>query len=124
MSLPSFFLKTLELMCLPIVPLMIFSVGLALTMPKIKHAVIAMPAIIVKLCFVPLISFTIAYFLGMDGLALKSAIMEAAMPTMVLTLVVSSHHKLDHTLSALIILFTTASAFITLPLTSWLIRNF
>jgi predicted permease len=60
----------------------------------------------------------------MDRLALKSAIMEAAMPTMVLTLVVSSYHKLDHTLSALIILFTTASAFITLPLTSWLIRNF
>jgi predicted permease len=124
LSLPSFFLKTLELMCLPIVPLMIFSVGLALPIPKIKHAVIAMPAIIIKLCFVPLISFTISYFLGMDKLALKSTIMEAAMPTMVLTLVVSSYHKLDHTLSALIILFTTASAFITLPLTSWLIRNF
>jgi predicted permease len=49
-SLPSFFLKTLELMCLPIIPLMIFSVGLALSMLKIKHAVIAMPAIIIKLC--------------------------------------------------------------------------
>ncbi|MDR1244535.1 MAG: DUF2164 family protein [Endomicrobium sp.] len=59
-----------------------------------------------------------------DSIVLIKDRMEPAMPTMVLTLVVSSHHKLNHTLSALIILFTTVSAFITLPLTSWLTRNF
>jgi predicted permease len=122
--LPSFFLKTLELMCLPIVPLMIFSVGLAMPMPRFKHAVTVMPAIIIKLCIVPLISFAIAYFLGIDGLAFKSTVMEAAMPTMVLTLAVASHHKLDHTLSAIIILSTTALSFFTLPLISWLIKNY
>jgi predicted permease len=62
LSLPSFFLKTLELMCLPIVPLMIFSVGLALPIPKTKHAVIAMPAIIIKLCFVPFIFYNSLLF--------------------------------------------------------------
>jgi predicted permease len=85
-------------MAMPIVPLMLFSVGLALPMPKIKHVVISIPALIIKLCIAPLLSFAIVSFFGMDGLALKSAIMEAAMPTMVLTLVVASHHKLDHNL--------------------------
>jgi predicted permease len=122
-SLPNFFLKALDLTSLPIVPLMIFSIGLALPLPKSKHLIISMPAIIIKLCFAPLVSFAIAHFLGIDGLALKSAIMEAAMPSMVLTLVVASYHKLDHTLSAIIILFTAASAFVTLPLTFWLIRS-
>jgi predicted permease len=123
-SLPRFFLKTLELMAMPIVPLMLFSVGLALPMPKIKHIIIVTPALIIKLCIAPLLSFAIVSFLGMEGPALKSAVMEAAMPTMVLTLVVASHHKLDYNLSAFIILFTAASAFISLPLISWLIRNF
>ncbi|MDR2437661.1 MAG: AEC family transporter [Endomicrobium sp.] len=121
--LPNFFLKTLDLIAMPIVPLMLFSVGLALPMPKIKHILITIPALIIKLCVAPLLSFAIVSFFGMDGLALKSAIMEAAMPTMVLTLVIASHHKLDHNLSAFIILFTAASAFVTLPLTCLLIRN-
>lgn len=122
-SLPKFFL-TLGLMAMPIVPLMLFSVSLVLPMPNIKHVVIVAPALIIKLCIAPLLSFAIVSFFGMDGLALKSVVMEAAMPTMVLTLVVASHHKLDYNLSAFVILFTAASAFITLPITSWLIRNF
>jgi predicted permease len=122
--LPSFLLKTLELMSMPIVPLMVFSIGLALSIPKLKHVIIAVPAVIIKLCIVPLISFGLALFFGMDRLALKSVVMEAAMPTMVLTLVVSSQHKLDYNLSSFIIVFTTAVALITLPLTAWLVSVF
>ena len=123
-TLPSFVLTTLELMSMPIVPLMMFSTGLALSFPKLKHAIIAVPAVIIKLCVVPIISFGLAIFFGMDGLALKSVVMESAMPTMVLTLVVSSQYKLDNNLSSFLIVFTTVVALITLPLTAWLISVF
>ncbi|MDR1195555.1 MAG: AEC family transporter [Endomicrobium sp.] len=119
--LPGFLLKTLELMSMPIVPLMIFSVGLALTVPKVKETIIVLPAVIIKLCISPLIAFAIARLLGMEGLALKSTITEAAMPTMVLTLVIASQYKLNHNMAALAIALTTAAAFITMPITSFFV---
>jgi len=120
--IPGFLSKTLDLMSMPIVPLMIFSVGLALTKPNLKHTVLAAPAVLIKLAVVPAIGFTAAVLLGLDGLALKSAVMEAAMPTMVLTLVIATQFKLDHKLAALAIVITTAASFITLPIISYLIR--
>lgn len=122
-TLPDFLVKTLDLMSMPIVPLMIFSIGLALTVPKVKQAVIAIPAIVIKLCIVPLIAFVIASLLGMDGLAFKATVMEAALPTMVLTLVIASQYKLDYTLAALAIALTTALSFISLPLVSLLVKS-
>jgi predicted permease len=122
LQIPSFLLKTLDLMSMPIVPMMIFSVGLALTIPKIKETVIAFPAVIIKLCIAPLIGYGIALLLNIDGLALKSAVMEAAMPTMVLTLVISAQYKLNHKLAALMIILTTSLSFVTMPIISFLIK--
>ncbi|MCL1972404.1 MAG: AEC family transporter [Endomicrobia bacterium] len=122
--LPEFLIKTLDLMSMPIIPLMIFSVGLALTVPKLKQTVTVVPAIVIKLCIVPLMAFAIASLLGMSGLALKASVMEAAMPTMVLTLVLASHYKLDHTLAALAIMLTTALSFITLPFVAYALKGF
>jgi predicted permease len=121
-NLPSFLIKTLDLLSMPIVPMMIFSVGLALTIPKIKETVIAVPAVIVKLCLSPLIAYGVVMFLGMEGLALKSSVMEAAMPSMVLTLVLSAQFKLENKLAALMIVLTTASSFITMPFVSLLLK--
>ncbi|MCA6084905.1 AEC family transporter [Candidatus Endomicrobiellum agilis] len=122
--LPNFLLKTLDIMSMAIIPLMMFSIGLALSTPKLKHAIIATPAIIIKLCLVPLIAFGTALLLGMGGLALKSTVMEAAMPTMIFTSVISSQYKLDHALSAVIIVLSTIISLITLPLISWLLRGY
>ncbi|MDR1941276.1 MAG: AEC family transporter [Endomicrobium sp.] len=121
-QLPSFLNKTLDLLSMPIVPMMIFSVGLALTIPKIKEIVVAVPAIIIKLCVSPLIAYGVVLLLGINGLALKSSVMEAAMPSMVLTLVLSSQFKLENKLAALMIALTTASSFITMPLISLLLK--
>jgi hypothetical protein len=43
---------------------MLFGVGLALFMPKIKHIVITIPALIIKLCVAPLLSFAISFSFG------------------------------------------------------------
>ncbi|AKL98576.1 AEC family transporter [Endomicrobium proavitum] len=123
LALPSFLIKTLDLMSMPIVPLMIFSVGLALTAPNLKHTILALPAVALKLLIAPLAAFAISYFLGMQGLPLKASVMEAAMPTMVVTLVIASQFKLDHKLAALAIVLTTALSFISMPAISWLVAR-
>jgi len=121
---PSFLMKTLDLMSMPIIPLMMFSIGLTITAPKLKYITVALPAAAIKLCLAPMLAFGIALLLGIDGLILKSTVMEAAMPTMILTLVISSQYELDLSLNAFVILFTTILSFITLPLTAWLIRGY
>lgn len=124
LKMPDFLLDTLDLLSMPIVPLMIFSIGLALQKPKAKQTFIAIPAIIIKLCIVPIIAFIIALILGMKGLPLKCTVMEAAMPTMVLTLVITSQYKLDHKLAALTIVLSTAAAFITMPIIALLLSGY
>ncbi|MDR3113307.1 MAG: AEC family transporter, partial [Endomicrobium sp.] len=121
-KIPGFLMKTLDLLSMPIVPMMIFSVGLALCAPKIKETAIVLPAVIIKLCFAPLAAYTASTLFKMGGLALKSSVMEAAMPSMVLTMVIASQFKLNHKLAALTIAITTASSFITLPIVSHLLR--
>ena len=124
--LPAFVQKALGMFGDLVVPLMIFSIGLALTLPKVKHAYTIIPAVVIKLAMVPFISFITAYFLGLKGNALTSCLIEGAMPTMVLSLLIAARFKLDVSMSAFIIVVTTFLSFITLPvaiyMTNFLIR--
>lgn len=112
---PVFVLKSLGMFGDLVVPLMIFSIGLALTLPRVKHAYAIIPAVIIKLAVAPLISFTTARFLGLEGNALTSCLIEGAMPTMVLSLLIAARFKLDVSLSAFLIVVTTLLSLVTLP---------
>ncbi len=114
-SIPTFLLDTLGMFGNLVVPLMIFSIGLALTIPKVKHAYVIIPALIIKLTIVPLVSFVAAYILGLKGIALASCFIEGAMPTMVLSLLIAARFKLDVSMSAFTIVVSTIFSFITLP---------
>ena len=114
--LPAFFLKALDMLGSLVVPLMIFSLGLALTLPRVSHAYAIIPAVIIKMAVSPFISFTTAQALGLQGQALSSTLLEGAMPTMVLSLLIAARFKLDISLSAFIIVVTTVLSFFTLPL--------
>ncbi len=114
--LPAFLMKTLEMLGSLVVPLMIFSIGLALTLPRVGHAYAIIPAVIIKMAVSPFISFTTGQALGLQGEALSSMLLEGAMPTMVLSLLIAARFRLDIALSAFIILVTTVLSFFTLPL--------
>lgn len=118
--LPLFIVRTLDMLSGLVVPLMIFSIGLALTFPKVAHAYAVIPAIIIKLAVSPGISFFTAKALGLGGTALASTAIEGAMPSMVLTLLIASRYKLDISLSAFIIVVTTILSFFTLPVVLYL----
>ncbi|MBI5633645.1 MAG: AEC family transporter [Nitrospirae bacterium] len=113
--LPSFFLKTLDMLGGLVVPLMIFSIGLALTFPRVSHAYAIIPAVVIKMAVSPFISFATAQSLGLQGQALSSTLLEGAMPTMVLSLLIAARFRLDIALSAFIIVVTTVLSFFTLP---------
>lgn len=114
--IPPVALKTLGMFGDLVVPLMIFTIGLALSLPRVKHAYVIIPAVLIKLLLIPLISYTTAAFLGLRGTALSSCLIEGAMPTMVLSLLIASRFRLDESLAAFLIVVTTVLSFATLPL--------
>ncbi|MDR1952036.1 MAG: AEC family transporter [Elusimicrobiota bacterium] len=120
---PYFILKVLEMMSAPVIPLMIFSVGLTLKIPHIKHIVIAMPSVLIKLIISPLIAFVITRFLGMSGIAMQASIMEASLPVMIMTLALCSQYKLDHRLAAIVTIISIVFSFITIPITAALVAG-
>jgi predicted permease len=120
--LPAFVVKTLGMLGDLVVPLMIFSIGLALTIPKVKSAFAIIPAVLIKLAVVPFISYTAARSLGIRGEALSACFLEGAMPAMVLSLLIAARFQLDLPLTALIIVVTTALSFVTLPFAVYLTR--
>ena len=63
----------------------------------------------------PFIGFLAARFLGLNGNAFYACIIEGAMPTMIVLLLIAARFKLDESLSAFMIVATTAVSFLTLP---------
>ena len=119
--LPEIILKVLDMFSGLVVPLMIFSIGLALNLSVAKQFHLIFPVIFIKLFLSPLISVFIAKGLHLEGTSFKAVILEGAMPTMVLSLLLAAEFGLDVSLSAFAILITTLLSFITLPLVyQWL----
>jgi predicted permease len=113
---PGFVLKSLEMLGSVVVPLMIFSVGLSLTLPRVEHPWLIVPALVVKLAVVPVIAYGTARALGLSGTALAACLVEGAMPPMVLALLISSRFGLNVPLTAFLIVVGTALSFFTVPL--------
>lgn len=122
--IPEFILKALTMLGGIVTPLMIFSVGLAITIPNVKYAAIAAPAALIKLAVSPLVAFAAARLLGVQATALKSCVIEGAMPTMVLSLLIADKFNLNTPLAAFMIVATTTLSFAVLPITAYIISGF
>lgn len=124
-QLPGFIDQSLEILGRAVTPLMIFSVGLALQLPRtVKDWLFIpwlLPAAMVKLVVAPLISIGILKLLSNSGVNVLSAldqkalILEAGMSTMVVTLVLSDLFDLDTKVCAKLIALTTLLSFVTIP---------
>lgn len=113
--LPGFLMEAVELAGSIVIPLMIFSIGLALCWPHPRHGPAILPAIAIKLGLSPLVAFGTAYAVGLRGTALSACLLEGAMPTMVLALLLSHRFGLDEELAALCIVVTTLLSLVLLP---------
>lgn len=101
-----------------VVPLMLFSIGLGLRWEGAAGLRIErlMPVLLIQLFLTPAL---VAWLSGQIGLVdpLRAAVvLEAAMPSMVLGIVLCDRYRLDASLYAMAVTLTTALSLLTLPL--------
>jgi len=101
-----------------VAPLMLFSLGLALVFGRFRGRD-ARPLVVVaaiQLLLAPAFALGLVLWTGLDGVPGVGAVLEAAMPAMVLGLVFCDRFRLDTGLYAAAVTLTTALSLITLPL--------
>jgi len=103
-----------------VVPLMLLSVGMALRWQSgwAARIPVLLPVLTIQLVLMPLIAWGASIGVGLPQTFLPPSVIEAAMPTMVLGLVVCDRFKLDVGLYAEAVTLTTVLSLLTLPL--WL----
>ena len=112
---PSVILDTASIMGRAVIPLMTFTVGLALDFSEIKRMPAAVPALAIKLLLAPVIAWWAGSWLGLTGDTLKAVAVEGSMPVMVVSLVLADEFKLDIPLAAACIAVSTVALFFTMP---------
>lgn len=115
-AVPQLVLDAASLMGKAVIPVMTFTVGLALDFREMKRLVIAVPALVIKLLLSPIIAWWVGSRLGLTGPELKAVTIEGAMPVMVFALVVADEFELDVPLTATCIAVSTVLLFFTMPM--------
>lgn len=116
--MPSLIKGWLHLLERGVVPLMLFSIGLSLDWQQIRLRLLPrlLPLITLRLFVVPFIVMGVVGLLGIHGELRAAIVMEAAMPSMVLGIVISDRFNLDVSLYASAVTITTLLSLFTLPL--------
>jgi len=120
MPVPVWLDTALTTLAAAVVPLMLLSVGMALRWQSgwAARIPVLLPLMAIQLGLMPLIAWAACIGVGMPAQYLPPSVIEAAMPTMVLGLLVCDRFKLDVALYAEAVTLTTALSLFTLPI--WL----
>lgn len=103
----------------PTIPLMLFVLGLTIPWHDLKPSRAVLLALSIKLALVPLFALGVALaWPGRLTEPLEAAVLEAAMPTMVMVIALADRFGLDARLAGLIMGWSTLAGLVTLPL--WL----
>jgi len=115
---PQFVFGLLSTLDKGVVPLMLFSLGLSLQWRKgeWKRLPIIIPIVLIQLVLMPALVLLASYPVGLEGRLLTAVVIEAAMPSMVIGLVICDRFKLDSAFYATAVTVSTALSLITLPL--------
>jgi malate permease and related proteins len=118
--MPHWLAGLLDKLASGVTPLMLIVVGLGLAWQRgwAQRLTLLVPLLVVKLLLVPLLVWALAPFVGVHGELLTAVVLEAAMPSMVLGIVLCDRYGLDSALYAEAVTVSTALAVLTLPL--WL----
>lgn len=116
-TVPEWLLGVLLKLSAGVVPIMLFSLGLAFSWQSITlyNLPYALPIILIKLFLMPLFAWHLSSFLTLDDAHKAAAVMEMAMPSMVLGIVFCDRYKLDSSLYAMAVTLTTVLSLFTLP---------
>ena len=99
------------------IPLIMLSLGISIDLSGLKRSKsMIIFTSIMKLAFFPLVAFFIVSWLGFVDLQFNVSIIEAAMPSGMLSLILAITYKLDYELTSDCILIDTVISLISLPL--------
>ena len=116
--MPSLLGGLLSLLERGVVPLMLISLGLSLKWGRAQWKTLpsVAPVVVLSLLIVPALVFPFTGMIGLSGEWRTAVVMEAAMPSMVLGLVICDRFGLDTSLYATSVTVTTVLSMVTLPL--------
>ncbi len=116
-SLPDFYLRCLEYLGPATIPLIMFSIGLTLNLGEVKkYKTTLLLVSLIKLVFSPLLALVLGRLILTDITSLKILVLEASMPTVLLSLVIGLKYKLDTNFLSTVILVTTLLSMLTIPM--------
>lgn len=120
LAMPDWLDGMLGMMAAGVVPLMLLSLGMSLSLTTVNRASAALigPVLVIQLLILPLFAWGIADTIGLTGLERTGTILEAAMPSMVLGIVFCDRYGLDSRFYSLTVTVSTVLALVTLPV--WL----
>lgn len=102
-----------------VVPLMLFSLGLALSWKAltVRNVPYVIPVMVIKMALMPLFAMTLVGYLPIVGEYRAAAVLDLSMPSMLLGIVFCDRFRLDSSLYAMAVTVTTAISLLALP--SW-----
>jgi len=99
------------------IPLIMISLGVSLDVGGLKNYLgSAVSVSVVRLIISPIIAFALIYVLGLTGLGKSVTLVEAGMPSAMLSLVLAASYDLDVKVAAAAIFLSTVLSMITLPI--------
>jgi len=108
----------LEMMSHAVIPLMLFAAGLALTrgLKEWRSLPTVIPVAVIQLFIMPLIVWQVGATTGISGETLRALVIEGALPSMALGIVLCDRFGLNTGVYAAAMTLTTVLSFFTLPL--------
>lgn len=117
-ALPEGLASWLKMLGGAVIPLMLIALGMGLKWSHWQKSYLPLlpPALLLQLMVMPLIVMSVGKGIGLNGDLLVGVTMEAAMPSMVLGMVLCDRYGLNTGLYAIVVTLTTALTLVTLPL--------
>jgi len=122
---PVWLLGVLQKMSAAVVPLMLFSLGLALSWKAVtvRNIPYVIPVMVIKMALMPLFAMVLVGFLPLTGEYRAAAVLDLSMPSMLLGIVFCDRYRLDSSLYAMAVTVTTAISLIALPFWHGVLMN-
>lgn len=110
--------NVLQLIGASVIPIMLLVLGMSLEWTSLRRD--RLPGLVVvlliQLCLMPIVVWLVSSNMGISGNLKVALVLEAAMPSMLIGLVVCDRFKLDTALYAAAVSLSTLISFVTLPL--------
>lgn len=119
LRLPELIFKPIEMIGMITIPLALLVLGYKLTKIKVSSTKIAVLASLFRIVGGFLVALLIIKLFSLTGLLRNIILLQAAMPSAVMSMILTAKYKRDASLVASIVLITTVMAIFTIPLILW-----